>query len=179
MKKLNLQSPWVTYYNKIRALFDGDEEVSISDISPAEENTAGIDVDYEFMIVVCNKEKYIAMTQLMPRVVEFGNVKLGIEVCLVGEDDGYSERIKQYEALFKGNHHVKDIKDVIDQAGVHHGFVRFYPDIVQFYNDDISDYSCNWTGLLHDIAKEIFTSEYRGVNFCIADVKENEPKSEE
>ena len=174
MKKLNLQSPWVTYYNKIRALFDGDEEVSITDISPAEENTAGLDVDYEFAIVVfSNKDKFIAMTQLLPRVVEFGNVKLGIEICMSGEGDGHSERIKQYQALFSGNHHVKDIKDVVDQAGVHHGFVRFNPDVIQFYNDDISDYSGNWTGLLHNIAKEIFTEEYRGVNFCIADVEEN------
>jgi hypothetical protein len=65
---------------------------------------------------------------------------------------------------------VKDIKDVVDFTGTRHGFVRFQPEVIQFFHDDISDYNGNWSGLAQDIAREVFEGEYRGVHFCTAEV---------
>ena len=53
-----------------------------------------------------------------------------------------------------------------DFAGTHLGFVLFKPEVIQFLDDDTSDYYGNWNGLAEDIAREIFVEGYRGVNFC-------------
>ena len=48
--------------------------------------------------------------------------------------------------------------------------VRFKPRVVQFFDDDISDFNGNWSGLAQDIAREVFGAEMRGVHFCTAAV---------
>ena len=52
-----------------------------------------------------------------------------------------------YETIFKGNPIVKDVRVAVDQTGTKHGFVRFQPEVIQFFDDDIYDYEGNWTGL--------------------------------
>ena len=61
---------------------------------------------------------------------------------------------------------------VEDFTGTRHGFVRFRPEVVQFFHDDISDYNGNWSGLAQDIAGEIFDQELLGIHFCTADKRE-------
>ena len=34
--------------------------------------------------------------------------------------------------------------------------VCFKPQVVQFFDDDISDFNGNWSGLAQDIAREVF-----------------------
>ena len=65
---------------------------------------------------------------------------------------------------------MEDIKDVVDLTGTRHGFVCFKPQVVQFFDDDISDFNGNWSGLAQDIAREVFGDEMRGVHFCTAAV---------
>lgn len=67
---------------------------------------------------------------------------------------------------------MKDIRTVEDSAGITHGFVRFQPEVIQFFQNDISDYNGNWSGLAQDIAKEVFVNQ--NVHFCTADLRENE-----
>ena len=45
---------------------------------------------------------------------------------------------------------------------------------MQFFDDDISDFNGNWSGLAQDIAREIFGSEMCGVHFCTAPVEDDE-----
>ena len=65
-------------------------------------------------------------------------------------------------------------REAVDQTGTPHGFVRFRPQVVQFFDDNIADFNGNWTGLAQDIATEVFASECRGIHFCTADVRETE-----
>ena len=115
----------------------------------------------------------LALDRVLNRRVVFGNVTLQINLYDM-ENETFDEAIKLYETIFAGNRIVKDIKDVPDQAGFHHGFVRFQPEIVQFYADDITDYNGNFNGLAEDIARELFSDVVHGVNFCTADLKEND-----
>ena len=48
--------------------------------------------------------------------------------------------------------------------------VRFKPRVVQFFDDDISDFNGNWSGLAQDIAREVFGDGLRSVHFCTAAV---------
>lgn len=166
MAKFAIQSPWVTYYNMVTKLFELDDKVIIGDIGKWSDKA-----DYEFDITVVDHEKYIAMTQLMPSVIQFGNVTLKINVR-----DGASDRdyvVEAFKELFKGNRSVRDIKEVADMTGTTHSFVRFEPEVIQFPNDDMTDYNGNWSGLMQDIAREIFDVNSLEISFCTADIREN------
>ena len=170
MNKFGIQSPWVTYWNKVKALFELDDQVDVSDILP------GAESGYEFTIMVLNNhEKWVALTQIMPAHMQFGNVTLKINISENMADNHYT--VEAFKKAFEGNRRVRDIKEVVDMAGCAHNFVRFEPEVIQFYNDDLRDYNGNWTGLLQDIAREVFEDAAMDINFCTADLREN--KAEE
>lgn len=172
MNKFGIQSPWVTYWNKIKALFELDDQVDVTDIFPGTED----EFNYEFTIMVLNNhEKWIALTQILPAHMEFGNIKMKINISENVADDHYT--VEAFKKAFEGNRRVRDIKEVVDQAGYSHNFVRFEPEVIQFYNDNLKDYNGNWSGLMQDIASEIFEDAGLIVNFCTADLREN--KAEE
>ena len=164
MMKFAMEAPWYTWQKKIKALFERDPDITVGDIYDSESDK----LDFVFDIEVRSHEKFLALDRVLPKVKTFGNVTLGI--CLYDEENANAvdAGIELYQTLFKGNPIVKDIKDVIDQAGVHHGFVRFQPEVIQFFDDDLSDYEGNWSGLAQDIAREVFENDYRGINFCTA-----------
>ena len=178
MGNLKISSPWQEFNNKVRALFEGDEDIEVGDIYEADADTG---INYGFDILVRKHEKFLALDKAIPAVVEFGNVKLGICVQDLEnkfEDDEHP--VKLFAAIFDGNPHNQDIKEVRDVTGTVHGYVRFKPQVVQFFNDDLSDYNQNWSGLAQDIAKEVFTG-VAGVHFCTAPVNEgktNKPLGE-
>ena len=45
-------------------------------------------------------------------------------------------------------------------------------ELIQFPDDDTSDFNGNWNGLAEDIAREVFEEGYRGISFCTADKRE-------
>ena len=165
MNELKIAPPWVTYWRKCKALFELDKLVTVEDI---EEN----DIGYEFDILVSGTEKYNALCQIIPDRVTFGNVILTINVVkALGQEEDLEALFK---AAFAGNPILKDVVTAKDFAGVKHTYVRFQPDVIQFPNDDISDYNGNWSGLAQTIAREVFEAyAEKGVHFCTADLKEN------
>ena len=79
----------------------------------------------------------------------------------------------KYETIFRENPIVKDVRLAQDPTGTAHGFVRFQPEVIQFFDDDLYDYDGNWSGLAQDIAREVFQDETRGIHFCTAPVAAN------
>lgn len=170
MNKFTLEAPWNTYQKKVKALFDLDPDIAVGEIYSTDSDRA----DYAFDIEIMNHEKFLALDRVMPKVKVFGNVTLGIFLFDEENANAFEDAVDTYKTIFQGNPNVKDIKDVVDRAGVRHGFVRFKPEVIQFFHDDISDYNGNWSGLAQDIAREIFEDEYRGIHFCTASLKETE-----
>ena len=101
----------------------------------------------------------------------FGNITLTIVLC-DEENSSVHPGYELFNTLFKDNPIAKDIKVVRDQAEVDHVFVRFEPQVIQFYDDDLTDYNGNWNGIAEDIAREIFANDW-DVNFCTADLRED------
>lgn len=157
---MKLSAPWYTYQKKVKALFDLDADIEVGDVRQDE------DGNYAFEILVHNSAKFIALDRVMPKIVGFGNVTLKIHIVDV-EDDSSVMSIELYETIFKNNPIVKDVRSIQDDTGTLHGYVRFQPEVLQFFNDDISDYNGLWSGLAQDIAKEIFTNQ--NVHFCTAE----------
>ena len=168
MLKLKLEAPWYTFQKKVKALFERDPDISVGEICESEDGK----VDFLFDIEVRNHEKFLALDRVFPKVKTFGNVSLGI--VLYDEENAISteDRVSLYKTIFEGNPIVKDIREAVDQAGTHHGFVRFQPEVVQFFDDDTSDFNGNWSGLAQDIAREVFSDEIAGIHFCTAALNE-------
>jgi hypothetical protein len=169
-KNLKLEAPWYTYQKKVKALFDRDPEIKVGDIILPEDGRA----DYLFDIEVRNHEKFLALDRVFPKCVQFGNITLAINLYDEENDAGMDDVLALYETIFKGNPIVKDVRTSMDHTGAKHGFVRFQPEVIQFFDDDIYDYEGNWSGLAQDIAREVFAGETRGIHFCTASVKEAE-----
>ena len=163
---LKLEAPWMTYRKKVNALFEKDKLIDVGEIYQAEDGNG-----YAFDVTVHDHDKYLALDRVLRRSVTLGYVKLAINL-IDADRPTETDAIDLYTVIFDGNSIVKDIKDVEDQAGAHHGFVRFVPEVVQFYADDISDYSGNFNGLAEDIAREVFADDAHGVNFCTASLQE-------
>lgn len=163
---LKLATPWNTYNNKVKALFEYDPDIEVGEL-------VSDDDGYHFDIGVKKHNKYLALSRLLPLKKKFGNVEVSI-IIYDEENNDVKYDINLYKVLFEGNRIVKDIKTVADPAGYEHNYVRFQPDVVQFYNDDLSDYSGNYTGLAMDIAKEVFEDAPHIANFCTVDIRENQ-----
>ena len=169
MLKFTLEAPWYTFRKKVNALFEQDPDITVGEIIESEDEK----VDFLFDIEVRNHEKFLALDRVFPKVKTFGNVTLGIVLYDEENANGADDRVELYRTIFDGNPIVKDVREAMDHTGTRHGFVRFQPEVVQFFDDDISDFNGNWSGLAQDIAREVFADEMAGIHFCTAAKNEN------
>lgn len=168
MMKFRLEAPWYTYQKKLTKLFELDEQIDVSDVYQPEDGEA----DYAVDITVIDHKKFIALDRALPSEVCFGNVTMLLNL-VDAENMDDDPAVELFKTIFDGNPIVKDIKELTDLAGVTHAYVRFQPEVVQFFDDDLSDYNGNWSGLAQDIAKEVFTGTSWQINFCTADLRGN------
>jgi hypothetical protein len=162
MLNYSISSPWYTFQRKVAALFGGDPDYKVGDVRECD----GSGADYEFDIEVRKHEKFVALERLMPGVKTFGNVRLRIN--LYDEENRVDDRSDLIRKIFGDNAAVEDIEELYDAADARHTYVLFKPEVVQFFNDDLSDLNGNWSGLAQDIAKEIF-EDLPGIHFCTAE----------
>ena len=164
MLKFTLEAPWYTFRKKVNALFEQDPDITVGEIIESEDGK----VNFLFDIEVRNHEKFLALDRVFPKVKTFGNVTLGIVLYDEENANGADDRVELYRTIFDGNPIVKDVREAMDHTGTRHGFVRFQPEVVQFFDDDISDFNGNGSGLAQDIAREVFEDEMAGIHFCTA-----------
>jgi len=159
-----LSAPWETYVKKLKALFGGDPDVTVGDVYK--------DAECYAVDIVATHAKYDVLAKVLPKSVNFGCVDLAL--CLHSSDEDADQlAIEEYKTLFAGNGLVKEIKEVEDETGTKHAYIRFWPAVLQFPNDDTRDYRGLWSGLAQDIAREVFCDEYRGIHFGTAGTDEN------
>lgn len=151
---VKLSPPWDTYVHYIESIFKGDPEVHLIYDEP----------NRLLKILVDEQEKYEAIDTIMPTSVSFGNVTLIIEVVPADGvcDDNHVDLFKK---AFKGNPNVKDIVS-IDMFGGKMNYMIFKKEVIQFFNDDLSDIHGVHSTLNETIARELFGSKYADIFFC-------------
>ena len=169
IERVSLEAPWYSYCKKLQALFKLDKDILVNDVYELPDG----EYAYCIAIEVRNHKKFIALSRLIPEKVCFGNVFVHIDIYDEENTDDLTDEVSLYEALFEGNPLVKDIRITTDQTGMQHNYVRFQPEVIQFFDDNLTDYNGNWTGLAQDIAKEVFSTS-PAVNFCTADLREKQ-----
>lgn len=166
MNQFTLEAPWHTFAKKLKALFAQDSDIEVSDAYEAKEGSGKYVVD----VSVLSHEKFVAMDRVLVKEKHFGNIDLAINLYDL-ENDTVHDGIEIFKAVFKGNTAVSEIISRADKTGTNWHYVCFKPEIVQFFDDDMTDANGNFTGLMEDIAKEAFENNCRGVNFCTAPVE--------
>lgn len=167
-----LSPPWDTYASAVRAFFELDPDIEVSKCYECKDDEG---FDYAFNINCKTIEKFLALNRLMSHQAQFGNVSLKINI-IDNTDNAENPYLDLFTTLFENNPRLKDIQSVSDPAGVVHNYIRFRPEVIQFYNDDLTDYNGNCTTLAEDIAYEIFGDNIdASVNFCTASPDEGIP----
>ena len=168
MAKLDLAAPWTTYYRQLQSFFKKDEEVKVI----FDNQNASIKIFVE------NPTKADALTLLLPTAKSFGNVTVNVSVipanttavsAKVDLDPKNDQQLFNY-ALY-GNKAVSFIQEVGFMGNQKFMYVVFDKEVVQFYNDDISDIRGLCHTLYQDIANTIF-EKHAGVFFC-TDIDKN------
>ena len=160
-----IQAPWWTYYNKVKALLGNDTDLSIGQLSESGEKI------YSFNVDSTNTDKIIALQKIFKTVIPMGNITLKINFNVI--NDGTPEMsytkitAEDFRTAFNENPIVDEVNEV-SLFDTNFIFVIFKKKIIQFYNDDITDYWGNYNGLAEDIAREVFTDRmfHSGFNYC-------------
>lgn len=152
-KELNMMSPWAEYFNQLVAFFKEDDDVRV-------------EYDNEAMVIkiyVDGAAKAEALSKLLPTSKKFGNVEVKVNIIPANPLD--TSRIGLFKKAFEGNRAVADIETISDISSNDFNFVIFKPEVVQYYNDDLSDFNGICSTLYQDLAKELF-GETEGCYFC-------------
>ena len=157
-----LSPPWYAYHRKVRAMFGRDPEVHIKDLADLG------DGKFSYMILVYNQAKAEAIKAILPQTVEMGNVT--ISAAILGPNEDGIECCRKpitelFEDAFSGNPIFE--KAVKRTLGIMtFSYCVFKKEVIQFWNDDLSDYCGNYSGLASDIAREIFNPF--DIQYCIS-----------
>ena len=152
---VRLAAPWTIFYRQVQVLFKKDPEIKVW----YDERETKI------KLYIDNADKAEALTKLLPEEKQFGNVNLKIEV--VSGTSRYEDTVSYIEEAFRGNEAVSEIKVVETIFGQTFVYVVFKKEVVQFFNDDLTDLHGICSTLYQDIAKEVF-GYVDGVFFCTA-----------
>ena len=149
-----ISPPWVQYVNAMKAMFGQDPEIRIEFHDETDSKYVKLYVD--------NQRKADALGKLLPLEMSFGGVDLGIIVVVSNLGTSAAQL---YKDAFDGNPVVEDVCTIQDVFTNPLTYVNYKKEVVQYYNDDLSDAHGNRTTLYQELAKELFIMK-DGVSFC-------------
>lgn len=154
----SLLQPWVTYYNKLRAMFAGDPDIELS----MEE--------YTIYLKVKSLEKTTALKKLLYDTIEMGSVVVKVIIYFKSPEPDIRE---VYEQAFKDNPVFIGFKtkasSETDNPKFKIDYCIFKKEVIQFFNDEVNDFFGNYNGLMSDIAIEVMQKKYH-VGYSINDI---------
>ena len=159
--RLKMSPPWITYINKLQALFDGDPLIAFN----IGENEDGPYVT----LATSNGDKATALTKLLPDKKMFGNVKLTINVDGPFTNRAFISSKELFEVAFHKNPAFAYAIAPVEEGYFYVPFtyVVFKNCVVQFFNDNLNDAHGLISTLYQDIAAEIFEeADLHGVYYC-------------
>lgn len=163
--KVGLSAPWYTYHHMVVAMFGSDPEIKIRELGA----TGG--GEYSFIIHVKTTAKAEALKRLVIQHVPMGNLTINITILGPDENKVDASNASSEEIInnaFSGNPIFVRTENV-EVMMFKMLYCIFKKEVIQFFNDDLTDYKRNYSGLAHDIAYEIFDNENLSpiVNYCI------------
>ena len=164
MKKVELSPPWITFAREVEAMFKDDPDVTVVQ----EEETV-------LNIYVSKYDKCEALKDIVPAEKDFGSVTMTINVIYRSASKKTAEEI--YNIAFEGNSAFK-YACTVDLGTNPLTYVVFKKDVVQYWNDDMSDPHGVTSTLYENIARDMFKSNSGVVFSTDSEVNEIEVKPE-
>lgn len=154
---MKLSPPWTKFYKELEALFKDDPGIKMAFEEPKDES------GYKIKLYVEGANKAEALSELLPTVKQFGNVTVYINV--IPANFNKEDIVQLYRAAFEGNPAFSYAETVTGISAPNFNYIVFEPEVVQFFNDDLSDINGYCSTLYQEIAKDVFV-ERLGVYFC-------------
>ena len=164
--RLKISPPWVTYIHKIQALFDGDPQIACN----IKADNGGEPV----IALACNNgDKVVALQQILPTEVMFGNIPLHIVIDGIPSNRAFKNKKELFEVAFEKNPAFAYAVSPADDgyAWFSMVYVVFKNCVVQFFNDNLNDCHGVISTLYQDIAEEILTGDAVNGVFFNTDVE--------
>ena len=159
--RLKLSPPWITYINKLQALFDGDPQIAFN---------VGQDENGPFVTLATNNpDKAAALIKLLPEEKTFGNIVFTIGIdCPKVSNLAFPTPKSLFDTAFNGNpayaYSVAPAEEGYWYFGI--TYVVFKNCVVQFFNDNLNDCHGLVSTLYQEIADEIFAdADLHGVYY--------------
>lgn len=151
---LKLLSPWNIFYNEITALFEDDEEV----------NVVIDEKEYTVKLYVNNLDKASALSIIMPKQKEFGNITVKVSVIPPNVEELSKGEV--FSKAFAGNKAFSH-SNTQETGPLSPGmtYVVFTKKVVQYYSDNLRDESGYTSTLYQNIAEDVF-EEDPSVAYC-------------
>lgn len=159
MDSLKLQSPWVSYTNKIRELFKRDREIRMT----------WSDETLELKMYVDNPRKAKAISKILPAVKVFD--KTIVKIYIIPSNNEHIEDTEEEITIkdaFIGNPVFSYTRSFYLQTNPI-TYVVFAKEVIQYYNDDLDDLFCAKSCLAEDLARDVFVN-LPATHFC-TDIK--------
>ena len=160
---VRLSPPQYTYFNFIKYSIGNDPCVDVLDI----EETS--DVDYLIPIHVHNYEKAQALATILELHKSIGNFNITIEIYHCDQPVAPIENIENINSLLrvfrkalKTNCYFEFVEAAETFPGLKSIFPVFNKEIIQFFNDDLSDLFANFNGVAADVFREVIRSPING-----------------
>lgn len=158
--RLKLLSPWVIFFKKVSALFDGDPQLTCA---------MNYDGPTPSIVISCsNGDKVTALQQILPESINYGGVEL--DICIDGtpSNRAFLNKKELFETAFENNpvfayafSPVEDVYNWFDMT-----YVVFKNCVVQFFADNLNDCHGVISTLYQDIASDVLTGpSTQGVYF--------------
>lgn len=154
---LKLSSPWETLARKFKALFDGDDEVTVTPDFRNENRT--------IRIFVNNSAKAAALEKIVPSEFSLGNVVVAVAVVPGNSADTIGATLR---TAFAGNPNFAGVTEIRPEGCANTvTYAEFSPEVVQFWNDDLGNPHGVTSTLFAALASECFKSDC-GATFTTA-----------
>ncbi|WP_114746809.1 hypothetical protein [Falsibacillus pallidus] len=163
---VQLSAPWVTYQNELKYSIGQDPSVIVGPLIP----TAG---NYIIPVTVIGDAKAIALATLLKNPVEFGNVS--INVVVINSEQEIVEPVPcplgafaiagLVQQALSDNPYYEDVVVKRQNMGGNNAvYPVFKPEVIQFYNDDISNLCNNFTAVASKVFEDVMKESLCGVS---------------
>ncbi|RLQ92285.1 hypothetical protein [Falsibacillus albus] len=159
--EVQLSPPWVTYYNELLNTIGKDPDATVGPLIPSDGN-------YIVPVMVMGDGKAEALATLLKPTVEFGGVTL--TVVVINEEQqivsplpcplGVFAVADLADTALSGNpYYDQTVVKRLSPGGPNAVYPVFAPEVIQFFNDDISNLCNNFTGVASKVFAEVMIEE--------------------
>ncbi len=159
--EVQLSPPWVTYFNEIKYSIGQDPSVTVGPLIPAGSQ-------YLALVNVSDNEKAVALATLLVPSVEFGNITLDI-IVVNNEQETVSpipcplrsfQIANLVETALSGNPYFEQVVVKPQSPGAPNAvYPVFSPEVIQFYNDDLSNLCNTFTGVASSVFAHVMKED--------------------